>query len=151
MGKVTGFLGFIRARKRAAYRPVSERVQDWREVDCPWPRSSCRPGARAAWTAASPSATRGCPLGNLIPEWNDLVYREPLARRPSTRLHATNNFPEITGRVCPAPCEAACVLGINDAAGDHQADRAGDRRAGLRARAGSSRGRPASRPASGWP
>ena len=83
-----------------------------------------RPGA--AWTAASRSATSGCPLGNLIPEWNDLVYRDEW-REAIERLHATNNFPEFTGTLCPAPCEAACVLGDQQRRGDDQAGRAADR------------------------
>ena len=69
--------------------------------------------ARAAWTAASRSARRGCPVNNIIPDWNDLVYRGHW-REALEVLHSTNNFPEFTGRVCPAPCEAACTLNIND-------------------------------------
>ncbi len=75
-------------------------------------RLTCRCRARAAWTAAFPFCHQGCPLGNLIPDWNDFVYRDRW-RAALDRLHATNNFPEFTGRLCPAPCEGACVLGIN--------------------------------------
>ena len=74
---------------------------------------SCAARARAAWTAACRSATRVAPLGNLIPDWNDLVYRDKW-REAIEQLHATNNFPEFTGLICPAPCESACVLNIND-------------------------------------
>ena len=80
-----------------------------------------------------PFCHQGCPLGNQIPDWNDLVYRGAW-RAAIDRLHATNNFPEFTGLLCPAPCEGACVLGINRGAGDHQVDRAGDRRPRLRRR-----------------
>ncbi len=77
-----------------------------------------------------PFCHEGCPLGNLIPEWNDLVYRDDWSEAVE-RLHATNNFPEFTGRLCPAPCEGACVLGHQRRPGDHRADRVRDRRAGL--------------------
>ena len=80
-----------------------------------------------------PFCHTGCPLGNIIPDWNDLVYRDHW-REALERLHATNNFPEFTGRVCPAPCEAACVLGINEDPGRDQADRNVDRRSRLRRR-----------------
>ena len=79
------------------------------------PRRSCAPRVRAAWIAACPFATRGCPVNNLIPDWNDLVYRGRW-KEAVRQLHSTNNFPEFTGRICPAPCEAACVLGINEPA-----------------------------------
>ena len=87
---------------------------DWQEVyeDFPPETRSRIQAVRGAWTAASRSVNTGCPLGNLIPEWNDLVYRDHF-RDAIDRLHATNNFPEFTGRLCPAPCESACVLGIN--------------------------------------
>ena len=109
--------GFINTpRQVAERRPVEERVNDWNEVYPGGPGGPCcrsspsRPDA--AWTAASRSATHGCPLGNLIPEWNDLVWRDDWDEALD-RLHATNNFPEFTGRLCPAPCETACVVGIN--------------------------------------
>ena len=91
-------------------RPAA--ASDWREVYEPFPPAAWSGRRAGAWTAASRSATNGCPLGNLIPEWNDLVWRHDW-REAADRLHATNNFPEFTGRLCPAPCEAACVLGIN--------------------------------------
>ncbi|HEX7823815.1 MAG TPA: glutamate synthase, partial [Mycobacterium sp.] len=113
--------GFLKVTKiEAAKRPVDERVGDWREVyERQDPRE--RAGevsqqARRCMDCGIPfchSGTAGCPLGNLIPEWNDLVRRGRWDAA-SDRLHATNNFPEFTGRLCPAPCEAACVLSIAD-------------------------------------
>ncbi len=88
----------------------------------------------------------GCPINNLIPEWNDLVYRG-LWREALERLHKTNNFPEFTGRVCPAPCEGSCVLGINEPAGHHQEHRERDHRPAAGRRAGSCPSRPRSAPA----
>jgi glutamate synthase (NADPH/NADH) small chain len=111
MGKVTGFLEF--RRRKPLTRPVAERVRDWREVNLPEPEAGLKEQAARCMDCGVPFCHQGCPLGNHIPEWNDLVYR---GRRTaaSDRLHATNNFPEFTGRLCPAPCEASCVLGIND-------------------------------------
>ena len=120
MGKPTGFMEFTRSASKA--RPPLERVTDWSEfhghsdeaelrnqgarcMDCGVP--FCHTGNMLA------GATAGCPINNLIPEWNDLVYRGRW-REALDRLHQTNNFPEFTGRVCPAPCEGSCVLGIND-------------------------------------
>ena len=112
MGKPTGFMEFT--RETPTRRPVAERVHDWLEVYEDFPaETAARRRRRAAWTAASRSATRAARSGNIIPDWNDLVYRDQW-REAIDRLHATNNFPEFTGRLCPAPCEAACVLGIND-------------------------------------
>jgi len=110
MGKPTGFFEF--GRQLPPRRPVPVRLRDWREVYEPFPEDEVvRQGARCM-DCGIPFCHEGCPLGNLIPEWNDLVYR---ANWPEAleRLHATNNFPEFTGRLCPAPCEGACVLGIN--------------------------------------
>jgi len=111
MGKPTGFIEIH--RKKVPTRPVTERLRDWREVYLPYPQEELqRQGARCM-DCGIPFCHQGCPLGNLIPDWNDLVYRnrwEPAIER----LHATNNFPEFTGRLCPAPCEGSCVLGIND-------------------------------------
>jgi glutamate synthase (NADPH) small chain len=111
MGKPTGFIEIH--RKKQPTRPVAERLKDWNEVYLPYPQDELqRQGARCM-DCGIPFCHQGCPLGNLIPDWNDLVYRnrwEPAIER----LHATNNFPEFTGRLCPAPCEGACVLGIND-------------------------------------
>jgi glutamate synthase (NADPH/NADH) small chain len=94
-------------------RPVPVRLRDWREVYEPFPREALTHQAARCMDCGIPFCHTGCPLGNLIPEWNDLVYRNEW-RHAMDRLHATNNFPEFTGRLCPAPCEAACVLGINE-------------------------------------
>src|SRR5476649_2475791 len=119
MGKPTGFLEF--KRELPTDRPVEERLLDWKEfhhhlpddklrtqgsrcMDCGVP--FCHTGTLIAGMAS------GCPVNNLIPEWNDLVYRDRW-QEAIERLHKTNNFPEFTGRVCPAPCENSCVLGIN--------------------------------------
>ncbi len=111
MGKATGFLEF--RRDKQPYRPVAERVRDWRQVMLPWPPAALRTQAARCMDCGIPFCHQGCPLGNLIPDWNDLVYRDDW-REAIDRLHATNNFPEFTGTLCPAPCEGACVLGIND-------------------------------------
>ncbi|HWF16748.1 MAG TPA: glutamate synthase subunit beta [Acidimicrobiales bacterium] len=111
MGKPTGFLEFGRELPRR--RPVPVRLRDWKEVYEPFPADATKQQGARCMDCGIPFCHEGCPLGNLIPEWNDLVYRDdwPLAME---RLHSTNNFPEFTGRLCPAPCEAACVLGINE-------------------------------------
>ncbi len=88
------------------------RLRDWREVYEPFPEEELQHQAGRCMDCGIPFCNNGCPLGNLIPDWNDLVYRSSW-REAIERLHATNNFPEFTGRLCPAPCEAACVLGIN--------------------------------------
>ena len=111
MGKITGFLEQKRARQ--PYRPVAERVKDWHQVMRPWPVEPLKTQAARCMDCGIPFCHQGCPLGNLIPDWNDLVYRDQW-RAAIERLHATNNFPEFTGTLCPAPCEGACVLGIND-------------------------------------
>ena len=111
MGKPTGFKELT--RETPTRRPVSLRVLDWEEVYEPFPAPSLRSQASRCMDCGIPFCHQGCPLGNLIPDWNDLIYRDRWAEA-SARLHATNNFPEFTGRLCPAPCEAACVLGIND-------------------------------------
>ncbi|CAN5220322.1 glutamate synthase subunit beta [soil metagenome] len=110
MGDVTGFLKHSRAMPRR--RPVPVRIKDWREVYEPFPDGELRAQASRCMDCGIPFCSNGCPLGNLIPDWNDLVYRDHW-REAIERLHATNNFPEFTGRLCPAPCEGACVLGIN--------------------------------------
>jgi glutamate synthase (NADPH/NADH) small chain len=110
MGKITGFLEIGRAKPRA--RPVEERVRDWREVYLPIEEATSREQGARCMDCSIPFCHQGCPLGNLIPDWNDLVYRNQW-KTAIERLHATNNFPDFTGRLCPAPCEAACVLGIN--------------------------------------
>jgi glutamate synthase (NADPH/NADH) small chain len=111
MGKVTGFLEH--RRQKQPYRPVEERLKDWRQVLEAWPEEKLRTQAARCMDCGVPFCHQGCPLGNLIPDWNDLVYRDQW-REALKRLHATNNFPEFTGTLCPAPCEGSCVLGIND-------------------------------------
>jgi glutamate synthase (NADPH) small chain len=111
MGKATGFMEHGRAKQ--PYRPVEERKQDWKQVMQPWPVEPLKAQAARCMDCGIPFCHQGCPLGNLIPDWNDLVYRDQW-QDAIKRLHATNNFPEFTGTLCPAPCEGACVLGIND-------------------------------------
>ena len=110
MGKITGFVEFF--RQTPERRPVSERVGDWREIYAPWPEVQAKEQAGRCMDCGIPFCNFGCPLGNLIPDWNDLVYNGNW-KRAIEQLHATNNFPEFTGRICPAPCEPACVLSIN--------------------------------------
>ena len=110
MGKPTGFLEF--GRNTPAHRPVPVRLKDWKEVYEPFPADELNHQAARCMDCGIPFCNNGCPLGNLIPDWNDLVYRGQW-QDAIERLHATNNFPEFTGRLCPAPCESACVLGIN--------------------------------------
>jgi glutamate synthase (NADPH/NADH) small chain len=110
MGEVTGFLKWDRITARR--RPVATRLQDWLEVYEPFDEQILKQQAGRCMDCGIPFCNNGCPLGNLIPDWNDLVYREHW-QVAIDRLHATNNFPEFTGRLCPAPCETACVLGIN--------------------------------------
>ena len=112
MGNPTGFLAI--GRKKQPARPVQERLRDWREVYLPHEAQVLRDQASRCMDCGIPFCHQGCPLGNLIPSWNDLVYRDRW-HAAIDRLHATNNFPELTGRLCPAPCETSCVLGINDA------------------------------------
>lgn len=110
MGKVTGFLET--PRETAPLRPVAERLHDWHEVQENLPEEKTRAQAARCMDCGIPFCNNGCPLGNVIPDWNDLVYRGKW-EDALLRLHSTNNFPEVTGLVCPAPCEAACVLGID--------------------------------------
>jgi len=113
MGKVTGFLEI--EREQPTRRKVEERLQDWLEVYEPFPEEKQREQGARCMDCGVPFCHTGCPVNNLIPDWNDLVYngRWEAAIR---RLHSTNNFPEFTGRICPAPCEAACVLAIDQPA-----------------------------------
>jgi glutamate synthase (NADPH/NADH) small chain len=111
MGKITGFIEY--RRDKQPYRPVGERLRDWRQVMLPWPIEKLQKQGARCMDCGIPFCHQGCPLGNLIPDWNDLVYRDKW-RDAIERLHATNNFPEFTGTLCPAPCEGSCVLGIND-------------------------------------
>ncbi len=110
MGKPTGFLEI--PRELPSRRPISERVSDYLEVYNPFPAEKLQAQGARCMDCGIPFCHQGCPLGNLIPDWNDLVYRDQW-RAAIDRLHATNNFPEFTGKLCPAPCEASCVLGIN--------------------------------------
>jgi len=111
VGKATGFLEI--QRKKWPTRPIAERLRDWKEVYLPFPHEDLRKQGARCMDCGVPFCHQGCPLGNLIPDWNDLVYKDRW-RDAIERLHATNNFPEFTGRLCPAPCEGSCVLGIND-------------------------------------
>jgi glutamate synthase (NADPH/NADH) small chain len=111
MGKVTGFLEY--ARETPTRRSVPERVNDWFEVYQDFPDDKVRAQGARCMDCGVPFCHTGCPLTNIIPDWNDLVYRDRWKEAVRV-LHSTNNFPEFTGRVCPAPCEAACVLGINE-------------------------------------
>jgi len=111
MGNPKGFLNIKKGP--AEYRPVCERIKDYREVVKPRPETVSRDQASRCMDCGTPFCHWGCPLGNYIPEWNDLVWNDQWERALEL-LYATNNLPEVTGRVCPAPCEYACVLGIND-------------------------------------
>ena len=111
MGKVTGFLEY--ERNDRDYQPVEERIKHWHEFVLPLPEEETRTQAARCMDCGIPYCHSGCPVNNQIPDWNDLVYRgnwEEAARN----LHSTNNFPEMTGRICPAPCEASCTLNIDD-------------------------------------
>ena len=111
MGKITGFLEIERADPKK--RPATERVKDYREFELPIVQETLSAQGARCMDCGIPFCNTGCPLGNLIPDWNDHAYRNK-SEAAIDALHATNNFPEFTGRVCPAPCEAACVLGINE-------------------------------------
>ncbi|MBR9982446.1 MAG: glutamate synthase subunit beta [Desulfatitalea sp.] len=113
MGKPTGFKEYPRELPRR--RPVNERIRDFREIYLPFAAEHLTHQAARCMDCGMPTCIAGCPLGNLIPEWNDAVYRGQW-QQAVERLHATNNFPEFTGRLCPAPCEEACVLAINEPA-----------------------------------
>ena len=110
MADPKGFL--TTGRETPVRRPVDLRLLDWKEVYEDFPHDHLEKQAGRCMDCGIPFCHSGCPLGNLVPEWNDLVWRQDW-QRASERLHATNNFPEFTGRLCPAPCETACVLGIN--------------------------------------
>ena len=111
MGKVTGFLDHTRELPQR--RAVVERINDWFEVYHEFPEDKVRTQGARCMDCGVPFCHTGCPLNNIIPDWNDLVYRDRWKEAVRV-LHSTNNFPEFTGRICPAPCEAACVLGINE-------------------------------------
>ena len=110
MGNPTGFKEF--SREPPERRPVRERLKDSREFYQEWPEQSIRDQGARCMNCAVPFCQSGCPLGNIIPDWNDLVYRGRW-KEALNELHSTNNFPEFTGRICPAPCEVSCVLSIN--------------------------------------
>jgi glutamate synthase (NADPH/NADH) small chain len=111
MGKITGFLEIDRALPPR--RPVEERLKDWRELEGKFDDAALQAQGARCMDCGIPFCHKGCPLGNIIPDWNDLIYRGRW-RAAIDRLHSTNNFPEFTGRICPAPCEEACVLNINN-------------------------------------
>ena len=111
MGKITGFLEI--ERQMPDRRPVAERLRDWRELEGKLPEAALQAQGARCMDCGIPFCHKGCPLGNIIPDWNDLIYRGRW-KDAIERLHSTNNFPEFTGRVCPAPCEEACVLNINN-------------------------------------
>ena len=111
MGKITGFIEF--EREKVHKEPVATRLKHWREFEEKTPDDVLRTQGARCMDCGIPFCHKGCPLGNIIPDWNDLVYRGRW-REAIERLHSTNNFPEFTGRICPAPCEEACVLNIND-------------------------------------
>jgi len=110
MGKDTGFMEY--SRELAPRRRVAERVNDWFEIYQDFPEGNLRTQGARCMDCGVPFCQTGCPVNNLIPDWNDLVYHGRW-KEAVRQLHATNNFPEFTGRICPAPCEASCVLGIN--------------------------------------
>src|SRR3954468_22621653 len=111
MGKVTGFMEYTRALPQR--RDPALRIKDWFEIYQPFPEDQLQMQAARCMDCGVPFCHTGCPLSNIIPDWNDMVYKDRWKEAIRT-LHATNNFPEFTGRVCPAPCEASCVLGINE-------------------------------------
>jgi glutamate synthase (NADPH/NADH) small chain len=111
MGKVSGFLEY--SRETPERRPPAERINDWFEIYNPFPEDKIRLQGARCMDCGVPFCHTGCPVQNIIPDWNDLVWHGRW-REASRVLHSTNNFPEFTGRICPAPCEAACVLGINE-------------------------------------
>jgi glutamate synthase (NADPH/NADH) small chain len=113
MGKVTGFMEYTRELPQR--RDPALRIKDWFEIYQPFPEDHLRTQAARCMDCGVPFCHTGCPLTNIIPDWNDLVYRGRW-KEAVRQLHATNNFPEFTGRICPAPCEASCVLGINEPA-----------------------------------
>jgi glutamate synthase (NADPH/NADH) small chain len=111
MGKTSGFMEYTRELPQR--RPVAERVNDWLEIYQPFPEESLQKQGARCMDCGVPFCHNGCPVNNIIPDWNDLVYRGRWKEAVRV-LHSTNNFPEFTGRICPAPCEASCVLGINE-------------------------------------
>src|ERR1035437_8124544 len=113
MGKVTGFLEI--QRQQPTRRKVEDRLRDWQEIYEPFPEEKQREQGARCMDCGVPFCHTGCPVNNLIPDWNDLAYNGR-GGPPTVRLHATNNSPESTGRICPARWEAACVLGMDQPA-----------------------------------
>jgi len=111
MGKITGFLEFERNDRH--YQPVEERIKHWGEFVLPLPEEENKKQAARCMDCGIPYCHTGCPVNNQIPDWNDLVYRGNW-QEAARNLHSTNNFPEVTGRICPAPCEASCTLNLDD-------------------------------------
>ncbi|MFL5169616.1 MAG: NAD(P)-binding protein, partial [Microvirga sp.] len=111
MGKVTGFLEIDRRDRK--YAPASDRVRHYREFMIPLGEEATRDQAARCMDCGIPYCHTGCPVNNQIPDWNDLVYKDQW-EEAARNLHSTNNFPEVTGRICPAPCEASCTLNIED-------------------------------------
>ena len=111
MGKTTGFIEYT--RQKEAYLPVPERVKNYKEFVLVLEDEKAKTQAARCMNCGTPFCMTGCPVNNIIPDWNDLVYTADYRNALDT-LHSTNNFPEFTGRVCPAPCEAACTLNINN-------------------------------------
>ena len=113
MGKITGFLE--QTRELPKYKEAKERIKDYKEFYLPFPEEKTNAQAARCMDCGVPFCHSGCPLGNIIPEFNDAVYQKDWKLAADVLL-STNNFPEFTGRICPAPCETACVLGINQPA-----------------------------------
>ena len=111
MGKPTGFIE--NSRQVPGKRKPVERIHDFKEFYGQWSEQESRDQGSRCMNCSVPFCHQGCPLGNLIPDWNDFVYRGEW-KMAIDLLHSTNNFPEFTGRICPAPCEASCVLNINE-------------------------------------
>src|SRR5271163_2951600 len=112
MGKVTAFMEYT--REVPGRRLPAERIKDWFEIYQPFPEESIKLQGARCMDCGVPFCHTGCPVNNIIPDWNELVY-ENRWEEAVRRLHATNNFPEFTGRICPAPCEEACTLKLDDA------------------------------------
>ncbi|MCU1330894.1 MAG: glutamate synthase small subunit [Bryobacterales bacterium] len=113
MGKATGFIEY--QRETPGRRPPAQRIHDWFEIYEPFPEANIKKQGARCMDCGVPFCHTGCPVSNIIPDWNDLIYHGRW-HEANRVLHSTNNFPEFTGRICPAPCEAACVLGINEPA-----------------------------------
>ena len=111
MGKPTGFMEI--PRRDRGYAPVAERIKHYQEFVIPMTDAEVREQGARCMDCGIPFCHTGCPVNNIIPDWNDLVYRDDWQRALEV-LHSTNNFPEFTGRICPAPCEEACTLNIDD-------------------------------------